>query len=232
MPRLSVRTVTTWVGPSEDVRACGSATVAIRSRAVRAEPRTRHACTTSRWPRRTKPSASSLDRSAAEPATLRPVLASKTPRSQSPPPLEPRLDEAGRLRRVAVDVDARRAARASASRGSVRSTALAAETVVRSSASAAAAAVSDARAASASTREPTVVLPATATSPRSLRRALPGPPRAADVTPTRGGPAASARPAASAPPGSPTRRRRCRRVRCAPRRRRSPGGRSARARDS
>ena len=87
MPRLSVRTVTTCVGPSEDALACGSATVAIRSRAVRAEPRTRHACTTSRWPRRTKPSASSLDRSAAEPATLRPVLASKTPRSQSPPPL-------------------------------------------------------------------------------------------------------------------------------------------------
>src|SRR3954468_4858852 len=51
--------------------------------ALAALPRNRHACTTSRSPRRTKPDASSFPPKDAEPATSRPPLPN-TPRSQSP----------------------------------------------------------------------------------------------------------------------------------------------------
>ena len=58
----------------------------IERSALEALPRKRQAWTTSFWPALTKPSASSLEPNPADPATKRPELASKTPRSQSPRP--------------------------------------------------------------------------------------------------------------------------------------------------
>ena len=81
--RAPVSTSTTCTLPLE---RSAIATKPIDRSALEALPRNRQAWTRSFWPFFTKPSASSVEPKPAEPATERPELASKTPRSQSPLP--------------------------------------------------------------------------------------------------------------------------------------------------
>lgn len=94
---MGVETLTIWVLPTW--WSGDSATNEVETCALAARPLKRQACTSRRWPLRTKPSASSLPRKADEAATSRLDPAEKTATSQSP-----RLVSRARTRPVALDL--------------------------------------------------------------------------------------------------------------------------------